>query len=158
VVKIANLAQIVNVIAPIHTRGDELLLHTIYYPFVMYAARRDGVAIRPAVSGPVYDSPSYGRVNYLDTSAILGEGMLHTFLVNRSTSEIAEIEIDHASGQIESVLSAEVVSGPGPKASNTFDAPNIICAKPLNGVKVRDGRASLHLPPLSVAAVTLKVF
>ena len=158
VVKIANLAQIVNVIAPIHTRSDELLLHTIYYPFVMYAARRDGVAIQPVVSGPVYDSPSYGRVNYLDTSAILGEGVLHTFLVNRSTSEIAEIEIDHASGQIESVLSAEVVSGPGPKASNTFDDPNVVCAKPLKGVKVSDGKASLHLPPLSVAAITCQVF
>ena len=66
----------------------------------MFSSRRDGVAIQPAVSGPGYESPSYGRVNYIDTSAILGDGVLHTFLVNRSTSEEAEVEIDHASGKI----------------------------------------------------------
>ena len=100
VVKIANIAQIVNVIAPILTRGDEMLLQTIFYPFAMYSSRRDGIAIRPAVSGPGYESPSYGRVNVIDTSAILGDGVLHTFLVNRSTSEESEVEIDHASGKI----------------------------------------------------------
>ncbi len=43
-VKIANIAQIVNVIAPILTRGDDMLLQTIFYPFAMYASRRDGIA------------------------------------------------------------------------------------------------------------------
>src|SRR5512143_4255191 len=39
VVKIANLAQIVNAIAPLQTRGDDLLVQTIFYPFEMYARR-----------------------------------------------------------------------------------------------------------------------
>ncbi len=99
-VKIANIAQIVNVIAPILTRGDEMLLQSIYYPFAMFSRRRDGVAIQPVVLGPAYDSPSYGRVNYIDTSAILGDGILHAFLINRNLSEAAEIEIDHAAGKI----------------------------------------------------------
>ena len=114
-VKIANIAQIVNVIAPILTRGDQMLLQSIYYPFAMFSCRRDGVAIQPAVSGPGYESPSYGRVNYIDTSAILGDGVLHTFLVNRSTSEEAEVEIDPASGKIIAVESAEVLSGTQPE-------------------------------------------
>ena len=46
VLKIANIAQIVNVIAPILTRGDNLLLQTIYYPFVMYSKRRNGISAR----------------------------------------------------------------------------------------------------------------
>lgn len=155
--KIANIAQIVNVIAPILTRGDEMLLQTIFYPFAMYSKRRDGAAIQPVVSGPAYDSPSYGRVNYIDTSAILGDGVLHTFLVNRSTSETAEVEIDHAGGKIVSVESAEQVSGPEPNASNTYENPNAICSKPLKTVLVVDGKASVQLPPLSVTAVTFRV-
>ena len=43
VVKIANLAQIVNVIAPILTRGDDLLIQSIFYPFEMFSKRRTGV-------------------------------------------------------------------------------------------------------------------
>jgi alpha-N-arabinofuranosidase len=156
-VKIANMAQIVNVIAPILTRGDEMLLQSIFYPFAMFSSRRNGVAIQPVVIGPAYDSPSYGRVNYIDTSAILGDEMLHTFLVNRSLTEAAEVEIDHAGGKMESILSAEVVFGSNPKDRNTYENPHIIISQPLQTGMVREGKAVIHLPPFSVAAVTFKV-
>jgi alpha-N-arabinofuranosidase len=156
IVKIANLAQIVNVIAPILTRGDDMLLQTIFYPFAMYSSRRDGIALLPSISGPAYDSPSYGRVNTIDTSAILGDGVLHIFLVNRDISETAEIEIDHGRGKLVSVISAEVVSGPDPDARNTYENPKVICSLPLQTVKVSDGKASVVLPPLSVAAITFR--
>ncbi len=154
VLKIANIAQIVNVIAPILTRGDDMLLQTIFYSFAMYSSRRDGVALLPSIRGPAYDSPSYGRVNTIDTSAILGDGVLHVFLVNRNTSEIAEIEIDHCRGNIISVKAAEILSGPGPDACNTFENPNAIRSLPLQTVKVGEGKASVVLPPLSAAAIT----
>ncbi len=156
VLKIANMAQIVNVIAPILTRGNDMLLQTIFYPFAMYSSRRDGIALLPSVSGPAYDSPSYGRVNTVDTSAILGDGVLHTFLVNRSSGETAEIEIDHGRGKLVSVLSADVVSGPSPDAHNTYENPNAICSQPLQKIKINECKASVQLPPLSVAAITFQ--
>ena len=93
VVKIANIAQIVNVIAPILTRGDELLLQSIFYPFEMFARRRNGISLRPAVAGPAYDSPSYGRAQYIDASAILDGDRLHVFAVNRSVDETARVRV-----------------------------------------------------------------
>ncbi len=39
-VRLANLAQIANVIAPVLTRGDELLIQSIFYPFEMISKRR----------------------------------------------------------------------------------------------------------------------
>ena len=156
VVKIANIAQIVNVIAPILTRGDDMLLQTIFYPFAMYASRRDGIALLPSISGPAYDSPSYGRVNTIDTSAILGDGSLHVFLVNRNTSENAEIEIDHGRGKLVSVLSAEVISGPSPDVCNTYEDPNAVSSQTLQTVKISAGKAVVQLPPLSIAAITFR--
>jgi alpha-N-arabinofuranosidase len=156
-VKIANLAQIVNVIAPILTRGDEMLLQSIYYPFAMFSSRRDGMAIQPVVNGPAYDSPSYGRVNYLDASAILGDGVLHAFLINRSLSELAEVEIDAGGNTIASVLSAEVVKGSHPKDCNTYEHPRSITSQPLQTAAITDGKAIVQLPPLSFAAVTFNV-
>jgi alpha-N-arabinofuranosidase len=94
VVKIANLAQIVNAIAPIQTSGEKLLLHTTYYPFVMYTNRREGIALQPVVKGPGYMSDSYGYVNNIDTSAILNESFLNIFLVNRSINEATPVTID----------------------------------------------------------------
>ncbi len=157
-VKIANIAQIVNVIAPILTRGSQLLQQSIYYPFAMFSCRREGVAIQPIVTGPMYDSPSYGRVPYIDASSILGDGVLHLFMINRNLSETAEVKIDAGGKEIECVLSADVVYGSNPKASNTYKNPNRIISRPLKTGKVEDGKALFHIPPLSVAAITFKVF
>ncbi|MGD0610335.1 MAG: alpha-L-arabinofuranosidase C-terminal domain-containing protein [Anaerolineales bacterium] len=154
VVKIANLAQIVNAIAPIQTRGGELLLHSTYYPFLIYAYRREGVALQPVVKGPGYASRSYGYVNTVDTSAILGKGVLHVFLVNRSLSEVAPVTIDFTGRQLEKVESAEVVSGPDAKAQNTFAQPHCIHSRPFRAVQVQDGKATVQLPALSVVALT----
>lgn len=157
VLKIANIAQIVNVVAPILTRGDELLLQSIYYPFVMLAQRRDGVSLRPCVLGPGYDSPSYGRVNTIDTSAVRGDGVLNVFLTNRSLDQSAPVEIEYPGGSIATCQSAEVLSGPGAKAHNTFERPGVVKNRPLTGVRVAEGKASLTLPPLSFAALTFGV-
>jgi alpha-N-arabinofuranosidase len=156
VLKIANIAQIVNVIAPILTRGDDMLLQTIYYSFLMYAQRQDGIALQPVVKGPGYESASYGYVNDIDTSAILGDGLLHVFLVNRSIKETAEIEIDHGRGKLVSVISGEVVNGPGPDVRNTYENPNAISNQPLKTIKISEGKANVQLPPLSVSAITFR--
>lgn len=159
VVKIANMAQIVNVIAPIHTQGDRMLLQSIYYPFAMFSARREdgGVAIYPVVTGPAYESPSYGEVKYVDVSAILGDGTLHVFLINRSLNEVAEVEIDPGSGKFESILSAEVVNGSSPQDENTYECPYRVISRPFRAGKVTDGKVFVSLPPLSFVALSLRV-
>lgn len=156
-VKIANLAQIVNVIAPIHVQGDQLLRQSIYYPFALFSSRRDGISIQPIVTGPSYDSLSYGRVNYIDTSAIMGDGVLHIFLVNRHLNENARVEIDMVRERLKSIRSAEVITGSNPKDSNTCEKPDTIKNQPLQSCVVRDGKAFLSLPPLCVAAITFVV-
>jgi alpha-L-arabinofuranosidase len=157
VVKIANLAQIVNVIAPILTRGDQILLQSIYYPLVLYAQRREGVALRAVVRGPGYESKNYGFVYTIDTSAILGKDVLHTFLINRSNTDPATIEIVPAGIRLKSVQSAELVTGPSASACNTFDQPDTIHTQALSNIKLTDLTATIQLPPLCVAAISFGI-
>ena len=154
IVKIANLAQIVNVIAPILTQGEQILLQSIYYPLLLYARRREGMALQPIVRGPGYESPSYGFVNTIDTSAILGENVLHTFLVNRSQDETETVQIMTAGIQLKSIQSAELVTGPSADTSNTFDKPNTICGQEFRGITLKNESAVVQLPPLSVVAIS----
>jgi len=154
VLKIANLAQIVNVIAPILTRGDQMLLQSIYYPLLLYAGRHNGLALQPTVDGPGYESPSYGFVHYIDTSAILGEGALHVFLTNRSIEKMANVEIYLDGACLGPVLSAEMVTGPSATASNTFEMADTIHCQPLNPRLLKDGNAVFQLPSLTIAAIT----
>jgi alpha-N-arabinofuranosidase len=157
VVKIANIAQIVNVIAPIQTRGDDLLIQSIFYPFEMFSRRRAGVSLTPMVTGPSYVGEINGDVTYVDASAILDGGRLHVFLTNRSLDEEAPVEIVLADREVAGLESAEVLTGPGPQAANSFEKSDVVTAAPFSDVEVGRGIASLALPPLSVAALTLRL-
>jgi alpha-N-arabinofuranosidase len=157
VVKIANLAQIVNVIAPVLTDGDELLIQSIFHPFRMFSARRNGVSLHTALTGPAYYAPSYGRTPYLDTSAILDNHQLHVFLTNRSPEESAPVSLRLADKSFSNLADAELLTGPHPKAANSFSDPNLIQPQPFTEITLAGNKASLELPPLSFTALTINL-
>ncbi len=152
-VKIANIAQIVNVIAPILTRGDEMLLQSIFYAFEMYSRRREGTALQVRVSGPGYEGGKYGHVEYLDASAILNEGQLNVFLVNRSVDQPMDVRID-IDRPIASLVNADYMADTDPKAMNTYEQPYAVQSCSHEDVSIKDGVATVTLPPLSVYAGT----
>lgn len=154
VVKIANLAQIVNVIAPIQTRGDEMLIQSIFYPFEMFSNRREGIALRPELEGPTYTGRTNGNAPYIDTSAILNGDRLHVFVVNRSLHQSVPLEINLADRQIRALESGELLSGPDAKTANTYEQPDLVISHPWGEVKISNGQASFEMPALSVGAFT----
>ncbi len=156
-VKVANLAQIVNVIAPILTRGDDLLLQSIFYPIEMFAKRRHGSALRLVAEGPRYRSDSYGEVDEIDCSAILDGNRLHIFATNRHLDERATLRVAVADRGVVRVGEAEILTGPGAKAENSFEEPGVIRSAPLDSAAIENGTARLTLPPLSFAAVTFEM-
>jgi alpha-L-arabinofuranosidase len=123
----------------------------------MMSRRRAGDSLRVAVEGPSYEGRTNGRVPFVDASAILGDGMLHVFLVNRSERAAAPVAIDPAGMDIAALESADILTGPGPKAANSLEHPDVVAARAFDGVSVRAGRARVKLPPLSMAALSLKV-
>jgi alpha-N-arabinofuranosidase len=157
VVKIANIAQIVNVIAPILTRGEQMLVQTIFYPLEMYSRRKGGVSLRTAVKGPSYEGKTNGRVHTVDSAATLTGSNLAVFLTNRSLTEAAEVVVTMADRAIASLVEAEILTGPDAKAANSFEQPDRVAARAFTAVKIAGGKATITLPPLSVAALTLKM-
>ena len=157
VVKIANIAQIVNVIAPVMTREDALLVQPTFYPFEMISRRRSGVSLRVVHEGPTYEGRTNGKVPVIDSSAILNGRELSVFLTNRSVKESATVTIDVADRTIAGLASGEVFSGPGPKAENSWQAPDVVRTRALEDATVRKGVAEVDLPPLSFAAATFRL-
>lgn len=157
VVRIANLAQAVNVIAPILTKGDDLLIQSIFDVFRMFSTRRDGDALRIDRRGPSYDLWRTPGVPYLDVSAVAGPDALHVFVVNRSPDRAAPIEVDLAGFEVAGVGDCEVLTGPGPRARNTWRRRDVVRARPLSGVSTSVGSISALLPPLSVNALSVEL-
>ena len=156
-VKIANIAQIVNVIAPLLTRGDDLVYQTIFYPIEMMAKRRDGISLQIRVEGSEYKSKDYGVAKTLDSSAILNGNELSVFLVNRDTSLPLEVTVDLADQAINKLLNAEIISGSDPNTANTFENPNAITSQNFDGFTIKAGKAVTTLPPLSFCAATFSL-
>ena len=157
VVKIANLAQIVNVIAPVLTRDDAVLVQSIFHPFAMFSARRDGVSLQVTLDGPSYESKNYGTTSVIDASAVLGGNRLHVFVTNRSLEEAADVTVAIADRPIVALQNGEILSGTDPKAANTFERPDRVASRPFTEVSCANGRATVALPSCAVAALTFSV-
>ncbi len=155
VLKIACIAQIVNVIAPILTRGDELLKQTIYYPLLLFSRMASGNSLDLLVESPRYETAQFGDTPLLDAASAYDEskGINTIFLVNRSLTETLPLEIHWRDQTPRRFTAAHQFSGDDPKAHNNWDEPNKLVARAISAPKILDGMAQLLLPPLSFTAL-----
>ncbi len=125
-VKMANIAQLVNAIAPIFTNQSGLVLQTIFYPFEIYSQTCGDTALDVFWQGDTFSTGNYTGVRVLDVSATLDESkrQLTVYVVNRSKNNAAETTINLTSGCFAGDVSAYVVNGSDIYATNTFDTPN----------------------------------
>ncbi len=129
IVKMANMAQLVNVIAPIFTNEKGLFLQTIYYPLQLIANNSKGKALSVFLDCPTYESKKYGPVSYLDCSAALDNGTLILNIVNRHRNQPVEAEIDLQDRKFSGPVETAEVNGPDIKAENGF-GKNLVKSTP----------------------------
>jgi alpha-L-arabinofuranosidase len=125
-VKMANIAQIVNVIAPIFTSPDGLFLQTIFHPFALYSRACGNVALDVFWTGDTFSAGEFTALRTLDVSATLDEEArkLSVFVVNRSQTDTQETTLTLDGGQFAGAGCAWVVNGPDIKAENSFVNPD----------------------------------
>ncbi|HUX84546.1 MAG TPA: alpha-L-arabinofuranosidase C-terminal domain-containing protein [Chitinophagaceae bacterium] len=95
VVKMANMAQLVNVIAPMMITGDSLWKQTIFFPFQLFATYCHGRSIDAELEAPDHLLPDGKNLPLLDISAVRDDGT-HTValnVVNRSADSSIQTQI-----------------------------------------------------------------
>lgn len=120
VVKMANMAQMVNVIAPIFTNETGLFLQTIYYPLQLFARYARGSALSLFVDSPTYESRRFGPVPYLDASAAYQDDYVVLSVVNRHKDQPMDIDFLLADKQFTGNVQISEVNGPDIKTENDF--------------------------------------
>jgi alpha-N-arabinofuranosidase len=158
VLKIACVAQIVNVISWLQTRGDELLKYPSYYVFKLVRNLARGQALDVLVKAPVVETKQFDAVPALDVSASYDDGNQQgaVFLVNRSQMEPVVTDLVWQDEKEVQVDKAWQLAGSDPKGSNSWDEPDRLVANPISAPSAKDGQATLQLPPLSVTAITFR--
>ena len=156
-VKVACMAQLVNVIAPIMTRnGGGVWAQTIYWPLMHASKYGRGTALRPIVASPTYDCADYEKVPLVDATATLADdGSVTIFAVNRDMNEAIELDCDmRAFGDLK-VVEHIVLHHDDVKAINTEANPdNVVPAQGKGGV-IDGGKLNVVLPSLSWNVIRL---
>ena len=155
VLKIACIAQIVNIIAPILTTKDAMLKQSIYYPLMLFSQLADGKALDVAVNAPMYHTQKFGDMPLLDVSASYNEETQQhaIFIVNRSQDESLPVDINWQSGAPKQIVSVKQVAGTDPKIANSFDNPNQVVATTVTAPNLDGQSTTILLPPLSFTAI-----
>ena len=150
-VKIACLAQLVNVIAPIMTRnGGACWAQTIYYPFMHASAFGRGTVLQGIVDSPVYDCKEYDSVPTIDAAAVLhDDGSLTVFAINRDLTDDTLLDLDLRSFGSLQMNEHLVLHHDDVKAVNTEENPVNVVPVSVPAAKADDGRIQVKLQSLS---------
>jgi alpha-N-arabinofuranosidase len=162
-VRIANLAQMVNVIAPIFTNEEGLFLQTIYHPLKLCAEHMNEVVLDAHVECETHDLTTeasswphrvadLGPFDLLDVSATCdAEGRdLTLVVVNRDPEHEIETTIQLADAIFEETATAYEVSGESSGSINDFDRQTV-------GVNERSVQAGGHAFEHSFPACSITV-
>jgi alpha-N-arabinofuranosidase len=150
-IKIACLAQLVNVIAPIMTNATGLLRQTIYYPYSWALRWANRTVLNALVESPTYNVPDLGQVPYLDVTATSSpeDGKISVFILNRDLSKGQTVEINWQNTTPGKLLNSTTLTGNDLKASNTFDSPHRVVPQSFDKPTTAEGRTRFDVPARS---------
>jgi alpha-L-arabinofuranosidase len=154
-VKLACLAQLINVIAPIMTNASGMFRQTIYYPYSWALQFARGSVLNLLVDSPGYEVSGMGQVPYLDVAGTMDpeNGKISVFVLNRDLSKAHTVELNWQDKAPARVLSSTLLTGDDLKAFNSFEAPQRVAPRPLDKPSTAGGRTKFEVPARSYSVI-----
>ena len=160
VVKMANLAQMVNVIAPIMTNKQGLFLQPTFFPIVEYGKQRGNTSLDVWVSSPTYQLQNRPPLRYLDVSSTYNakERAVYVNVLNRSKDKDLSTRIEDQEGQLESEIGVWELNHADLKATHTFNDDQKV--RPVSrtvSAQIQNNAFSYTFPAHSLTILRLKL-
>jgi alpha-N-arabinofuranosidase len=154
-VRMANLAQTINVLqAVILTKEEKLILTPTYHVMEMYKVHQDAKLLPLTLNTPDYVFNNEKIPAISASASVDSTGVTHISLVNMHATQKQEISIDMFGGQYKTVTGRVLTSG-RLQDFNSFDNPERIKPIAFNGAKMKGGNLTVTVPPFSVIVLEL---
>lgn len=154
-VKMANLAQIVNVLqAVILTNDEKIILTPTYHVMEMYNVHHDAVMLPLTLTSADY---TVGREKLKAVNASASKdkkGVTHISLVNIDAKKTQEVSIT-INGSAYKTVSGRILKSDKMQNYNSFENPNTIVPVAYDGAKLNGNKLTMKLPPVSVVVLEL---
>jgi alpha-N-arabinofuranosidase len=155
-VKMANLAQTINVLqALVLTDKEKMLLTPTYHVFDLFKVHQDAQLLEVKFSSPDYTMGNE-KIPAVNASASKDStGAIHISFVNLYPGKPVVINTLLPEGAGGKTVSGRVLSAASYTDYNSFDQPGKVTPQIFNGFKQENGQLSVTLPPLSVVVLSL---
>ena len=155
-VKMANLAQMVNVLqSVILTDGADMILTPTYHVFDMYKDHQDAMLVESSIESEYIGLEQEYQVPDLTESVSVSEdGTLHITVTNASLDRAIPVEAV-ISGRSVSEVCAEIVSGEMHQM-NTFENPDNVQVRTFADVQITESGLSFTIPSCAVVHLTVR--
>jgi alpha-N-arabinofuranosidase len=154
-VRMANLAQAVNVLqAVILTKGEKLLLTPTYHVLEMYNVHQDATMLPVSVKSEDF---KFGKEKLPAVSVSASRdkaGKVHVSLVNIDPTKAQEISVD-LKGLKAKAVTGRILTSANVRDHNTFENLNKVKPAAFSGAKLSGDELTVTLPPVSVVVLEL---
>lgn len=152
-VKMANLAQTVNVLqAVILTENEKIIKTPTYHVLHMYKVHQDAQLIPVSFESPKYTYEGQS-LDAISIAASKKDGKVNVSITNIDASKAHQVEID-LSGLGVNKVSGQILTSDSLQDHNDFDHPSNIDVSKFKGAKIKNNILTLEIPAFSVIVVT----
>jgi len=157
-VKVACLAQLVNVIAPIMTSSNGLFRQTIFYPYAWGIQYGRGDALNVLVESSSYEVKKVKGLDQAPHIDVAGarnssDGSISLFVLNRDLAKAHDVEVVWEDQSPAKVLNASVLTGDDLKAVNSFQSPQKVAPQAFTKPSLSGSRTKFEVPARSYTVI-----
>ncbi len=152
-VKMANLAQTVNVLqAVILTEGEKMILTPTYHVLKMYKVHQDAILLPVKFESPTYKFNGETLPAVSISASKKESGAVHISLVNIDAQKehIINLSMEEFGAK---KLTGTILTSNNLQDHNTFEAPEKVKIKAFSKMKIKKGQVEISLPPFSVVVL-----
>jgi alpha-N-arabinofuranosidase len=154
-VKVANLAQMVNVLqSVILTKDDKMVLTPTYHVFRMFKVHQEAQLLNIDLRCEDYVFAGKKIPSISASASVDKEGKVHITLANLNPNKEISITCPIVGDSFKSV-SGEILTSNEMSAFNSFEKPETVRPVTFGGFKLKDGILTVIMPAKSVVALEL---
>ena len=155
-VKMANIAQIINVLqAMILTDKEKMIVTPTYWTFEMFTVHHDATLLPSELQGADYEFNSQKIPDVSASASRDPAGKIHVTLCNLNPNRPAEVACELQGGKAQK-LSGRVLTAPAMNAHNTFDQPDAVKPAEFSAFKTTGAGFTVTLPAKSVVVLEVE--
>ena len=157
-VKMANIAQLVNVLQALFlTEGEKMLLTPTYHVFDMYKVHQEATMLPVKYTADMKTGANNRNFPQLSVSASVdGGGALHISLVNTDLEENIDLSCALSGLKNGAGVTGKIISSDKINDYNSFENPDKVVMYDYDSARLRGNTLALTVPAMSVVTLEIK--